>query len=617
MMRSMVVGRMGRSGAVALALLLAACSAEPTIPAPSTVPGSFGTVTPSMTVPSATTLSVGSTADLIFENANVISMDGTSPQAQAVAVRGSTILAVGSNEEIAAHRGPDTIVVSLEGRTITPGFIDTHEHRIGDGPTRLGLDSPEPIIDAAIAQGWTTIGELYVSEDRLTNLRELDEAGILRLRVNAYLPVQENSPEGALLGDYFDAYRPGQMLSPHVRVAGLKIFTDFDNATILLWSQDDLNAFMLKQYRKGWPLAVKTVSTRSLAMILTAFEAIDDAVPGVSEARGRLEHMLFATARQVADIRTLGLVPVVNLNVPSDLVGVSDIADLIAGEPEGSYAPWRNLFEAGIPAAGMSGFPSLYVDEPTGAPFGSPLHMIYQAVTRAGRLGQTTPEPLLDQAITALEALQAITVNAARATFEEDAKGSLSPGKLADLVVLSASPLEVPAKEINEIETLMTMIGGVVEFCAPGAESLCPSMAAPGSPRPTVAAGAGRTIATASRSLPDQPPSNAIDGDLESIWGAGAHPQQWIQIDLGGPGALSGVRLITAQYPAGETVHQVWVGDSETGLRLVQEFSGLTDDGQELVYAPATAEPNVRFVRIVTTESPSWVGWREIEVRTG
>jgi len=60
----------------------------------------------------------------------------------------------------------------------------------------------------------------------------------------------------------------------------------------------------------------------------------------------------------------------------------------------------------------------------------------------------------------------------------------------------------------------------------------------------------------------------------------------------------------------------VWVGDSETSLRLVHEFIGPTEDGQELAYAPAKPESNVRFMRIVTTESPSWVGWREIEVST-
>jgi predicted amidohydrolase YtcJ len=81
---------------------------------------------------------------------------------------------------------------------------------------------------------------------------------------------------------------------------------------------------------------------------------------------------------------------------------------------------------------------------------------------------------MLDQALTAEQALQLMTSNAAYATFEEDSLGSLAPGKLADLVILSANPLAVPAEELAEIQVLMTMVGGKVEWCLIAYESLCP-----------------------------------------------------------------------------------------------------------------------------------------------
>jgi predicted amidohydrolase YtcJ len=595
---------------VALALIVVACGA-PTSPTPSATASASPTASAS-----ATATPSGPVADVIFRDADVVTVDDAHPNAQAVAVKGDRIMAVGTNVEFAAFQGPGTAVVTLGGKTLVPGFADTHQHRIGDGPSRLGLE-PKAIIDAAIEQGLTTIDELYVDQGRLDELRDLDVAGVLRLRVNAYLPVQQNSPEGALLGAYFDAYQQGQVISPHVRVAGLKVFTDFDNAKILLWKQADLNAFLLARHQKGWHLAVKTVSTKSLAMIVKAFQSIQATDPNVVDARGRLEHMLFATSDQIALIKALGLVPVVNLNYPGEGVGVPDIDYLVGSEPTGSYTPWRSLFEAGIPAAGMSGFPSGYVDEPTGAPWASPIHLIYQAVTRVGKLGQRSPQVLLDQAITAEGALRAVTIHAARAVWEDDVKGSITAGKLADLVVLSADPLTSSAEQINEIDVLMTMIGGKVEFCAPGSAALCP---VPGSgsgpvetPSPAPTSAAGFSV-TASASLPEGPPSNAIDRDRQTVWNSGSAPEQWIQIDLGAPRSLAAVRLVTSQSPSGATVHQVWVGDSQTNLRLAHEFKGQTQDFQELSYTPSAPATNVRFIRIVTTESPSWVAWREIEI---
>ena len=417
-------------------------------------------------------------ADVIFTHAHIITEDPSSPSAQALAVRGETILGVGSDEDIARYRGADTVLISLGGATLVPGFIDAHQHRIGDRG-KIGIDNPEDVIEPAIEHGWTSIGELYVDQGRLGELIALDRAGVLRLRVDVYLPVMENSAEGRMLGDYYAAYSPGEMVSPHVRVAGLKIFTDFDNATVLLWQAESLRAFIVARLQEGWPLAIKTVSTRSLEIILQAVEAAQAAVPDISDRRIRLEHMLFATPEQITRIQRLGLVPVINLNNPGQLVGEPDIDQLIELEPAGSYTPWRNLAQAGVRFANASGFPSFYVEEPSGAAFGSPMHLIYQAVTRVGNLGRQPYPWLLDEAITAGQAMRALTIDGAFASFEDDVKGSLSPGKLADLVVLSQDPLGVPADQVNRIEIWMTMIGGRVEWCAPGHESFCPGQALP------------------------------------------------------------------------------------------------------------------------------------------
>ena len=70
----------------------------------------------------------GGTADLILTGGKVVTLDGASRIANALAVRGERILAVGSDADIAALAGRDTRRVALGGRTVTPGLIDGHAH---------------------------------------------------------------------------------------------------------------------------------------------------------------------------------------------------------------------------------------------------------------------------------------------------------------------------------------------------------------------------------------------------------------------------------------------------------------------------------------------------------
>jgi len=119
---------------------------------------------------------------------------------------------------------------------------------------------------------------------------------------------------------------------------------------------------------------------------------------------------------------------------------------------------------------------------------------------------------------------------------------------------------------------------------------------------------------TVSQFLPAEPPEKAVDGLAGTQWGAGAHPPQWIEIDLGGPATVSEIRLLVAQFPDGETVHRV-SGRGPTGeYQTLSELRGFTRDGDWLVYTPESPLEGIQFVRIETLASPSWVAWREIEV---
>jgi hypothetical protein len=99
---------------------------------------------------------------------------------------------------------------------------------------------------------------------------------------------------------------------------------------------------------------------------------------------------------------------------------------------------------------------TIHNDAPVVPPDG--IFLLWTAVNRITRSGQVLGA---DERLSAEQALRAITIDAAYQAFEEDQKGSLEPGKLADLVILSANPLDVEPLAIREIEVVETIKGGV------------------------------------------------------------------------------------------------------------------------------------------------------------
>ena len=121
---------------------------------------------------------------------------------------------------------------------------------------------------------------------------------------------------------------------------------------------------------------------------------------------------------------------------------------------------------------------------------------------------------------------------------------------------------------------------------------------------------------TVSRDLPAEMAAFAVDENDGSQWGSGALPPQWIEVDLQGVFRVSEIRLMVAQWPAGETLHRVLVRQhGSQDFIQVHEFKQNTKDGDWLVFRPETPIENVEAIRIRTISSPSWVAWKEIQVR--
>ena len=119
---------------------------------------------------------------------------------------------------------------------------------------------------------------------------------------------------------------------------------------------------------------------------------------------------------------------------------------------EGAYV-WRSLIDAGAMVANGTDAPVEDVD---------PIANFYASVTREMKGGKAFyPE----QRMTRREALRSYTINGAYAAFEEDIKGSLTPGKLADITVLSRDIMTIPEEELPDTEVVYTIVGGEVKYC--------------------------------------------------------------------------------------------------------------------------------------------------------
>ena len=404
---------------------------------------------------------------IIFHNGIIVTMDDSLPQAQAIAIDGNHIVAVGTNEEVLAQANAFTQIVDLQGKTVVPGFIDSHEHRIGDR-VQGGYEEPEPVIQQAVEQGWTSLNELFVNEERLKELCALNLEGKLRVRFNAYLPL--HSPEGDSYGDWYQAYGAGYEYSPYLRLAGVKLYMDHGwGHGELLWTQAELDQMVQSAHDHHWQLAVHTVGEPAHTMILNAMEK---ALGGISDPRyrHRIEHVIVISDEDIQRMQRLGIIASIQLNGPNIWTDWSDFYPEVGPDLYPHFARWRDLFDADLIVAGSSDWPWGTLEEG----FGSPMLLLYQAVTRTGT-ERRPPEPwMLDQTITIEQALRSLTTNGAYATFEEAKKGSLTTGKLADMVILSENPLTAPIEDVPNIQVLMTMIGGKVEYCLEGQSPECP-----------------------------------------------------------------------------------------------------------------------------------------------
>jgi hypothetical protein len=511
------------------------------------------------------------TADLIFRNANVFTLDPQRPQADFMAVKGGKILFAGAKDFLNNFTGPGTKIVDCAGKTLLPGFNDAHCHIFSflRKLTSIDLGVPEiksindikAAVKAKTAKTppgqWinaTDYNEFYLVEKRHPTRWEIDEvapdnpvmlthrslhgcvlnsralslAGITietpempgtmidrdvtrggepngflaemvgYLREHVMPPISEKElitgiklanaeylsqgltslQDATYVNDlkrwqYYQNFKHcGSLQSRVYMMIGLETLPKFQNAGLgfgagdenlrlgavkivptlfadkMHPAQEELNNLALQTHRAGFQLAIHGVQTQMVDAIISAYEYLQSVTPDFRDRRHRIEHCSECSQPLMDRLKKLNPVVVTH---PSFTYYSGD---RYLATVEKDAIPWLyrtgTLMKSGLTVAAGSDSPIVP---------NSPIFGIYSAVTRLTSSGR-----MLNPAekLTAADVIKMYTLSAAYASHEENIKGSIAPGKLADMVLLSANPAMVSAAEIKDIKVQMTVIGGKV-----------------------------------------------------------------------------------------------------------------------------------------------------------
>ncbi len=267
---------------------------------------------------------------------------------------------------------------------------------------------------------------------------KLEAAGINRglgddrLRVTALKTYQGNSLSGRtawLSQAYSD--RPGYFGIPPAR------------------TQEQLDADYQKWWDAGWQVATHSNGDREIDMVLTAIERAEAKNPR-PDARWRIEHASVMNQALLDRAKKDGVILVFH----SYMWEYGDILQSYGPDRLGMMHAYRTALDMGIPVAGHSDSPISAAD---------PLLRIQDMVTRTSSHGLVVGP---QQRVTVDEAIKVWTLDGAYTTFEEKIKGSITPGKLADFVVLAKDPRKVPSNTIKDIRLEATYMGGEKVYTA-------------------------------------------------------------------------------------------------------------------------------------------------------
>ena len=310
------------------------------------------------------------------------------------------------------------------------------------------FDSSILALQQIVQAGLTSINWLPLCPDEIKVIQALNQKNKLPIRINVIAPanlfgqihkkaLELSSKDGMLKFGGFELFADGYLAS---RTAAL--FEPYSDCPTesgqLLCSQENMTLTAEKITAAGFQLVIHAVGDNAVS---TALNVIQKAA---GDNRFRIEQAAVLTEKLVERLKKLKVTVSVQPRVIASEFSIWSAINHLGTKRARLLFPLKTLVDAGVLVAGGSDCPM----EPL-----NPLHGIQEAVTR---------ESFAEERLSVEEALRMYTVNAAYISCEEDVKGSIEVGKLADFTVLSEDPLTAEPNKIACITVEMSVIGGQV-----------------------------------------------------------------------------------------------------------------------------------------------------------
>lgn len=329
------------------------------------------------------------------------------------------------------------------------------------------LDGFRRAVRIYVEQGVTTTVITGGTAENVADLQMAEREGLLSLRVVTMASkAAPGVPSPAEAGGFVSGFGDTRL-----KLGGIKIVQDGSNQGFTGYftepyhtpfngdsewrgyparSREDLTEMVKELHRAGYQIAIHGNGDAAIDDIIHAFREAQRDHPR-EDTRHRIEHCQMVRKDQLDEIAELGITP--SFFVGHVFYWGDRHRDIFMGpERAAGISPLKSSIDRGIRFTVHDDTPVTPVD---------PLQLIWVSVNRLTRSGQVLgPE----ERVTPLQAMRAMTIDAAWQNFEEDVKGSIEPGKLADLVILSDNPLTVDPLTIREIRVLETIVGGETVF---------------------------------------------------------------------------------------------------------------------------------------------------------